>query len=110
MLLPNREKAYVPEQKLTGYLLSLTHPIGKSKARFYHLYGFTEKNSEFLKHELLEIAREGNVQATEKTTYGTKYIIDDSIRTPQGRMIGIRTIWIIETNEENPRLVTVYPA
>lgn len=41
MLLPNREKAYVPERKLTSYLLSLTHPVGKSKAQFFYRHGFT---------------------------------------------------------------------
>jgi TolB-like protein len=88
----------------------LTHPVGKSKARFYHLHGFTEKSTEFLKNELLEIAYNKKVQMTENTAYGIKYIIEGSVRTPKGRTIEIRTIWIIETNDENPRLVTAYPA
>ncbi len=33
MLLPNRDKAYIPEAKLVDYLLSETQAIGKSKAQ-----------------------------------------------------------------------------
>lgn len=38
MILPNRERAYIPEAKLVHYLLSLSHPVGKSKARFVTAY------------------------------------------------------------------------
>lgn len=34
MKLPNGERAFVPPEKLAGYLLSETHPTGQSKARF----------------------------------------------------------------------------
>ncbi len=110
MLLPNRDKARVPERKLTSYLLSLTHPVGKSKARFFHLHGFTEESVDLLERGLLKIAREENVQATENTPHGTKYVIEGSMRTPQGHTIEIRTVWMIETDEDHPRLVTAYPA
>lgn len=110
MLLPNREKAHVPERKLTSYLLSSTHPVGKSKARFFNLHGFTTENAELLEHRLLKIAREGTIQETEHTPRGTKYVIEGSIGTPQGYTIEVRTIWIIEINRQHPRLVTAYPA
>jgi hypothetical protein len=109
MLLPNRKKAHVPKLKLTSYLLSSTHPVGKTKAQFYQLHGYTNENANFLKRELLEAARKGEVQTTVNTAYGTKYIIEDSIRTPKGDTIEVRTIWIIETKEVNPRFVTAYP-
>jgi len=34
MELPNKEKAYIPLAKLKDYLLSETHSVGKSKAKF----------------------------------------------------------------------------
>ena len=40
MKLPNAENAYVPEPKVTGYLLDPTHPVGGSKARFFLAFGF----------------------------------------------------------------------
>ena len=44
MKLPNRENAYIPPRKLTEYLLSETHSIGKSKAKFFRAIGFDEEN------------------------------------------------------------------
>jgi hypothetical protein len=46
--LPNRQQAYVPDTKLTGYLLSLVHPVGRSKARFFRRFGFDDSNVEML--------------------------------------------------------------
>jgi hypothetical protein len=38
--LPNRESAYVPEQKLDGYLLSENHPVGRAKALLLRGFGY----------------------------------------------------------------------
>jgi len=42
--LPNKSKAYIPANKITGYLLSKTHAIGKSKAGYFRSLGFDETN------------------------------------------------------------------
>ena len=110
MLLPSREKAVVPERKLMSYLLSLKHPVGKSKAEFFHLHGFSEESADLLKRGLLRVAHEENVQATEDTIHGTKYVIAGSIEVPEGNHVAIRTVWMIEADEEYPRLVTADPA
>lgn len=44
MELLNKFKAYIPISKMTGYLLSETHAVGKSKARFFRSLGFDETN------------------------------------------------------------------
>jgi len=44
MRLPNGTNAYVPREKLVEYLLSETHAVGKSKARFFRGFGFDETN------------------------------------------------------------------
>ena len=41
MLLPNAERAEIDPQKLHGYLLSSTHPVGRFKARFFAALGYT---------------------------------------------------------------------
>lgn len=38
MKLPDKEKAYIPLLKIKDYLLSETHPIGKSKAKFFRSF------------------------------------------------------------------------
>jgi hypothetical protein len=46
--LPNADLAEIDPQKLHGYLLSQTHPVGRFKARFFAALGYSaERWSEF---------------------------------------------------------------
>ncbi|MFZ3091650.1 MAG: DUF6883 domain-containing protein [Nitrospirota bacterium] len=62
MRLQNKEYAYVPLAKLLDYLLSETHPVGKSKAKYLRSLGFNEINVNLLKEGLLAIARSEDVK------------------------------------------------
>lgn len=62
MQLPNRANAYIPPDKLMGYLLSETHAVGKSKAKFFRALGFDETNVRQLEQGLLAIARTEQVE------------------------------------------------
>lgn len=110
MKLPARDLAHVPERKLTGYLLSLSHPVGGPKARFFRRHGFDDSRADLLRDELLGIARQADVKDTEETAYGTKYVLDGSLTTPRGEDLAIRTVWMIEDRgPDAPRFVTAYP-
>lgn len=109
MELPNRKKAYIPSTKLSDYLLSSTHAVGKGKARFFRGFGFNEQNVLSLEVGLLAIAQTEVVVDVIPTPYGIKYIIDGKLNTPTGVIINIRTVWMIEQDEGNPRFVTAYP-
>jgi hypothetical protein len=109
MRLPNRNKAYIPLRKLELYLLSETHAVGKSKAKFFRILGFNETNITALEQELLAIAQTESVIEVLPSPYGTKYIIDGDLSTPRGTSARVRTVWIIEIGEEIPRFVTVHP-
>ncbi len=110
MGLPNRDKAYIPLSKLTAYLLSETHAVGRSKARFFRAIGFNEANVVMLEQSLLTIARSGAVVEVGQSPYGTKYIIDGGLATPNGVPAEVRTVWIVEVDDVRPRFVTAYPA
>lgn len=110
MELPNKSKAHVPVEKIIDYLLSETHSVGKSKARYFRSYGFNDENASVLVNALLEIAQTAQVQNTEKSQFGVKYVLDGEIDTPNGDMIQITTVWIIENGSAIPRFVTAYPA
>jgi hypothetical protein len=71
--------------------------------------GFDEANVTQLEEELLAIARVEEVEDFITSPHGAKYIVDGSMKTPQGGVVRVRTIWIIETEQENPRFVTAYP-
>ena len=42
--LPESEKAIVDPEKLHGYVLSRSHPVGWFKAAFLALLGYTQEN------------------------------------------------------------------
>jgi hypothetical protein len=110
MALPNSDKAYIPSQKLKGYLLSEAHGVGRSKAKFFRSLGFDESNVALFEQNLLEIARTGTMVEIVTTQHGKKYVVDGTLEAPGGRTVTIRTIWIIEVDTDEPRFVTAYPS
>jgi hypothetical protein len=109
MVLPNSETAYVPIEKLTQYLLSPLHSVGKHKTRVLRSVGFDETNIALLENELLRLAKNENVLQMIETNYGMKYVLDGTISTPKGTTLNLKTIWIIEHGKTSPRFVTLYP-
>lgn len=109
MKLPNHARAVVSPKKITDYLLSFTHEDGKSKAEFFTRFGFRAEEWEQLANALVNHATENEVAATERSAFGTRFIIEGIIRTPDGRNPSIRAIWFIENGENSPRFVSAYP-
>jgi len=109
MGLPNAEAARIEADKLEGYLLSETHPVGKFKAKFFRGVGFAESNVDVLLHGLLAIARSEEVIETLSSVHGVKYVVDGVIPAPFGARVKLRTVWIIDQGEDRPRFVTAYP-
>lgn len=108
MAIPNFDQAHVPASKLVHYLLDTNHPVGKSKAWVFRRHGYEESNKERLESDLLRIARTAEAEVVE-TPYGLKYIATGDIITPVGKIVSIRTIWIMEPNDPRPRFITAYP-
>jgi hypothetical protein len=109
MQLPSAHTAIIRLEKLRNYLLSVTHPVGRSKARFFRAAGFNELNLNEFKEALLALCRTNEVQQVEKTPFGLKYVIDGVIHSPLGKELLITTVWIIVNDQETPRFVTAYP-
>lgn len=109
MELPNRTQAFIQPTKLTGYLLSETHSVGKSKAKFFRNLGFNKDTVSLLEQELLAIARSQEVTETLSTVHGIKYVITGTINAPVGKTVSVLTVWIIDAGEDYPRFVTARP-
>jgi hypothetical protein len=105
--MPNARAATVDRQKVEDYLLSATHPIGGPRARFFFSVGFTDAVA--LENALLEVAWIGDVASMTTSAHGVKYTVDGVVSTPSGRLVKLRTIWIVERADEGPRFVTAYP-
>jgi hypothetical protein len=109
MKLPRNQEAVIPERKITGYLLSKSHPVGKSKAKYFRALGYSERNAPELKETLATIASMNEVSEMVNTTFGTKYIVDGILATPSGTRARVHTVWIVETGGGVPRFITAYP-
>ncbi len=109
MKLVGYNHALISREKLTDYVLSETHTTGKSKAKFFRKLGFDETNVSIFIKALRELAKSEKVTDEIVSEYGTKYIIDGEMNAPIGKIVRIRTVWIIEKGQKRPRFVTVYP-
>ncbi|NJP11194.1 MAG: hypothetical protein HC866_18385 [Leptolyngbyaceae cyanobacterium RU_5_1] len=109
MKLPNYENAIVPQAKVTNYLLSLTHPDGSSKARFFIRFGFSANSWEVLASALYNHAAAHEVVKVEASPFGTRYVIEGKLITPDHRNPMIRAVWFIGNEEAIPRFATAYP-
>jgi hypothetical protein len=107
--LPKAEKAFVPEAKITRYLLDLTSKHGKGKAQFFMLFGFTMSSWELLAAALKRHGMTHDVTDTRETSYGTHYVVEGELQTPDGRRPQVRSVWKLEMDDTIPSLVTAYP-
>lgn len=108
MKLPNAENAVVDIAKLRGYSLNLDHESGGHKARVFRAaLVLTWEDAEWLRVELIKIARECDVVSGELSPFGQKYVIDAQLTSNESTAI-VRTAWIIENGTDFPRLVSCY--
>ncbi len=110
MKLPNYEKAIVRRKKIVDYLLSRIHKDGRGKATFFERFGFISESWEILGEALKRHAGEHEVNKSEASPFGMRYIIDGGLDTPDGRRPDVRVVWFIEQGADVPYLVTAYPA
>lgn len=109
MKLPGKEKAYIPQEKLTKYLFSELHPVGRSKAKYFRKYGFDKKTVRIFEKALLSLLETNDVMNMVELPFGKNYKVRGKIKTPIDTTIEIVTIWFIQTGTEIPRFVTAYP-
>ena len=97
--------------KIQDYLLSTTHVVGQTKARFFARLGFKASKWEELQSQLLALALalSADAELAESTTFGQKYHVRGIIRGPTGRVGGVVTVWIVRHGERRPRLGTAIP-
>jgi hypothetical protein len=110
MKLPNSENVIIPREKLSEYLLSESHLVGRWKAKFFRSVGFGHEQVDALRDALMLLAKTGEVVVVIPTEYGIKYVVEGWIESPDKQRALVRTVWVVEEGENRPRLVTVYPA
>ena len=109
MRLPNAAAAHVDPKKITGYLLSPDHPVGRYKYRYFKSAGFRMEEPDVLLMGLRRLAREGLVREAVRGPHGTKYIVDGMLHAPDGEAVAVRTVWITPVGTDVPSFVTAFP-
>jgi hypothetical protein len=109
MELPFIDSLHVDQSKVAGYLLS--EATSRGKATFFLRLGFRVEDWEILADALKAQARVNPVASMVESAWGKRYIVDGAIETPDNRqpLPRVRTVWILETGSQAPRLITAYP-
>lgn len=79
------------------------------KARWFTLLGYTEQKPDELVASLLTLASL-DIDGSERTNYGTKYVIVGNVIGPNGNTADVCSIWMLTTGDSVPKLVTAYPS
>lgn len=108
MGLPNSDAAIVDIRKLEEYCLNLSHPRGRHKARvFREALDLERRDAAWLRDNLLEAARTGEALQVAADAWGVYWRLDVAVRR-HGKSAVVRTIWIVRSGEDVPRLVTCW--
>jgi hypothetical protein len=107
--LPNAEKAIIETEKLRGYILSSTHPVGRFKAVVFRKLGYSSDNWEMFEKCLRDIIVTKDAKEVEESPFGKKFVVEGPIKGKSGRRMHVVTVWVILKGENIPRFITAYP-
>ena len=109
MLLPNGDHAEIDPEKLRGYLLSPTHPVGRFKARFFAALGYADDEWQALEADLRIQHLSQAAEPGPRLPYGQSYTIRAILKGPNGQAAAVVSVWFIRSTSAVPHFVTAYP-
>jgi hypothetical protein len=109
VLLPSGDRATIDPAKLRDYLLSLTHPIGRFKARFFAALGFAPERWRELEEAFRVQHLTQDAEPAGTVAAGQKYAIRATLNGPNGQSAVVVSVWFIPASGMAPRFVTAYP-
>ena len=109
MKLPNLEAATIQREKIAEYLVSLSHTKGRDKAGFFRRHGFLPETWELLAAALRAHAAAHGIARIDDAPFGTSYVVEGQLQTPDGRNPYVRAIWFVDRGYETPRFINAYP-
>jgi hypothetical protein len=108
-LCTDRDQAIIDPVKISDYLLSEAHPVGRSKARFFKRFGFRADTPDEFIQALFAHVQDCPVGAIDVSPYGIKYRVEGHLLSPDGRNPLVATVWVVLHGEIIPRFVTAFP-
>lgn len=104
--LPGADAAFVDLRKIADYLLNPAHPQNGGKAGFFFRHGFV---ADSLATSLADYPQRNPLAREQASLHGRKFVVHCTIASPDGRNPCITSIWIVDSGDDRPRLVTAYP-
>jgi hypothetical protein len=105
--LPNYKSAEIPGEKIEGYVLNSSHPVGKNKAIvFESALGLNQSDWEMLSRAILDELAYHEAVLGRNDVYGQRYNVTLPITGPNGKTVDVLTAWIIESGRDYPSFVT----
>ena len=109
MTIPSADRAIIAAEKLTAYLLNVSHKRGGPKARLPLGFGYRSDNPQSLESDLRVQHLSLEVTRTHENAFGVVYEIEGPIKTPSGRTVRFCSVWQVDTGTDMPRFITMYP-
>jgi hypothetical protein len=109
MTVPNADRAIIAPEKITAYLLNVSHKRGGPKARLLLSLGYRPDDRRRLESDLRTQHLSLDVTRTSENAYGVVYEVEGPIRTPGGKNVRFCSIWQVDTGTDVPRFITMYP-
>ena len=109
MKIPDADRAIIAADKLTGYLLNVSHKRGGPKARLLLSVGYRPDNPQSLESDLPAQHLSLDVTRTHENAYGIVYEVEGPIKTPSGKTVRFCSVWQVNSGTDLPRFITMYP-
>ena len=98
---------HIADEKLTKYLLAPKKRNDKSG--WLARAGYQFETWAILRRDLLEQILPNDASFLERTPYGDLYEIAGRLEGPNGTVLAVRTVWMIESPTEETKFITLYP-
>ncbi len=108
MTVPNADRAIIAPEKITGYLLNVSHKRGGPKARLLLSLAYRPDDPRRLESDLRTQHLSLDVTRTSENAYGVVYEVEGPIRTPGGKNVRFCSIWQVDTGTDVPKFITMY--
>lgn len=99
-------------QKIEGYILNDTHPIGAAKARFMKdVLGYTQSDAKLFHQNVVRSIMGQQPVKTETTKFGEKHTYKTKLISKNGSSVTANVVVVIQKDNGRVtyKIVTVYP-
>ena len=99
--------ATIDIKKVRDYFLAPRKRNDKSK--WLARAGYIQQEWYLLEQDLRDYILPLEADFKENTDYGEIYTIDGPLKGPNGKILNVRTVWMVEKETKVTKLITMYP-